>query len=67
VLNTGGLMLHSFWYGHEEQEYGDLRLFQHTEQELETMLKGDFEILDIGRHAKMAEGDSVYVLARKTS
>ncbi|MFW2405230.1 MAG: class I SAM-dependent methyltransferase [Gammaproteobacteria bacterium] len=67
VLNAGGLMLHSFWYGREEQEYGDLRLFQHTEQELETMLEGDFEILDIGRHAKMADGDSVYVLARKTS
>jgi cyclopropane fatty-acyl-phospholipid synthase-like methyltransferase len=65
LLNDGGLILHSFWYGHEEQEFGDLRLIQHTEHELETMLAGDFEILEIGRHAKMSEGDSVYVLARK--
>ncbi|MBT8441564.1 MAG: class I SAM-dependent methyltransferase [Gammaproteobacteria bacterium] len=65
VLNTEGLILHSFWYGREEQEFEGLRLIQHTEQELESMLEDYFEILDIGRHAKMSEDDSVYVLARK--
>jgi cyclopropane fatty-acyl-phospholipid synthase-like methyltransferase len=65
ILNDRGLILHSFWYGHEDEEFDGLRMVQHTEEELEKMLEHDFEVLDIGRHAKMAEDDSVYVLARK--
>lgn len=65
VLNDGGLILHSLWHGQEDQDFDGLRMVQHTEQDLETMLERDFEVLDIGLHAKMSEGDSVYVLARK--
>lgn len=65
VLNDRGLILHSFWHGEKDQEFDGLTMIQHTERELETMLENDFEILDIGRHAKMAEDDSVYVLAKK--
>jgi len=65
VLNDAGLVLHSFWYGEGEEEYSGLRMVKHTEEELTKMLEGPFNVLDIGRHAKMAENDSVYVLARK--
>lgn len=67
VLNESGLILHSFWRGTGEEEYNQLRLVFHEEQELTRMLEPAFEILEIGRHAKMADDDSVYVLARKTS
>lgn len=65
VLNDGGLILHSFWHGSGEAEYGGLRLVYHDEDELADMLAGRFEVVNIGRHAKMADDDSVYVLARR--
>lgn len=65
VLNDAGLILHSFWYGDGEEEYGDLRFVNRTEQGVANLLEDWFDILDIGRHAKMADDDSVYVLARK--
>jgi trans-aconitate methyltransferase len=67
VLNAGGLILHSFWNGTGEAEFGGLRLVYHDEQELTDMLAASFEVIEIGRHAKMAENDSIYVLARKRS
>jgi len=64
VLNAGGLILHSFWHGTGEADFGGLPLVYHDEQELAGMLEDAFNIVEIGRHAKMAEGDSIYVLAR---
>jgi hypothetical protein len=38
---------------------------RHNEADLEAMLDGAFDILAMERHAKMEEGDSIYVVARK--
>lgn len=65
VLNDGGLILHSFWYGEGQKEFDDLTLVYHNEQDLTAMLEGSFDILALEKHAKMAEGDSIYVVARK--
>jgi predicted SAM-dependent methyltransferase len=65
VLNNKGLLLHSLWHGNGEDEYSGLRLFYYTEQDIADLLGESWDILKIGRHAKMAVDDSVYVLARK--
>lgn len=65
VLNHGGLILHSFWYGDAEHEFSGLRFYHRTAEGIAALLKGLFDIVEIGRHAKMADDDSVYVLARK--
>ncbi len=65
ILNDGGLILHSFWNGEGEWEAGDLVLRYRNENQLRDMLNGKFEILALKPHAKMADNDSVYVLARK--
>jgi hypothetical protein len=65
VLNADGVMLHSFWYGEGASEFGDLTLVYHNERDLAAMLEESFDILELERHAKMAEGDSIYVIARK--
>lgn len=67
VLNDGGLILHSFWYGDSVEEYSGLRFTNRTEQNVAGLLEGLFDIVKIGRHAKMAADDSVYVLARKST
>jgi cyclopropane fatty-acyl-phospholipid synthase-like methyltransferase len=66
ILNENGLLLHSFWRGSKVEEYNGLRITYYTEQDLTELLEPSFEILDLRRHAKMVEDDSVYVLARKT-
>jgi cyclopropane fatty-acyl-phospholipid synthase-like methyltransferase len=65
VLNDNGLILHSFWSGEGQANFNDLTLVYHNEQDLTELLSGSFDILALERHAKMAEGDSIYVLARK--
>jgi cyclopropane fatty-acyl-phospholipid synthase-like methyltransferase len=65
VLNDGGLMLHSFWLGDGQKQFGELTLMYHNEQDLTKMLKDSFEILVLEKHAKMAQDDSIYVVARK--
>jgi SAM-dependent methyltransferase len=68
ILNADGLLMHSFWHGDTgEEEYEGLRLTYYTEKDLTDLLEPDFEVVDIRRHAKMKEGDSVYVIARKKS
>lgn len=66
VLNDGGLILHSFWNGEGSWESDGLTLVYRNEKELTDMLAGQFEIIAIKPHAKMADNDSVCVLARKT-
>jgi cyclopropane fatty-acyl-phospholipid synthase-like methyltransferase len=63
-LNPNGLILHSFWHGDKEEVYNDLRITYYTEQLLQALLPEEFEILEIRKHAKMTEGDSIYILAR---
>lgn len=65
VLNDGGLILHSFWHGEGQQTFNGLTLVYHNEQDLTAMLEDQFTILELTRHAKQADGDSIYVLARK--
>jgi cyclopropane fatty-acyl-phospholipid synthase-like methyltransferase len=65
VLNDKGLMMHSFWYGEGQKEFDGLTLVYHNEQDLTAMLEDSFDILALEKHAKMSEGDSIYVVARK--
>lgn len=63
-LHPNGLILHSFWHGDKEDVYNGLRITYYTEQVLRTLLPDAFEVLEIRKHAKMTEGDSIYMLAR---
>jgi len=65
LLNDNGLILHSFWYGEGEDTFNDLTLIYHHEQDLTKLLQPCFDIVTMEKHAKMADDDSIYVLARK--
>jgi cyclopropane fatty-acyl-phospholipid synthase-like methyltransferase len=64
LLNPGGIILHSFWYGDTEGQFGALTLRRRNEEHLERLLEEHFDILVMERHAKMSEGDSIYFVAR---
>jgi cyclopropane fatty-acyl-phospholipid synthase-like methyltransferase len=66
LLHTGGLVLHSFWHGDKEDVYNDLRITYYTERHLLDLMQDHFEILELRKHAKMTDNDSIYVLARSS-
>ncbi len=65
VLNDNGLIMHSFWSGEGQKTFNDLTLVYHNERDLTHMLEASFDIVALAKHAKMADDDSIYVVARK--
>jgi cyclopropane fatty-acyl-phospholipid synthase-like methyltransferase len=65
VLNDNGLIMHSFWCGEGEYVMKDITLVYNNEKNLRSMLEGSFDIIALEQHAKMTDGDSIYVIARK--
>lgn len=65
VLNDGGLIFHSFWYGQGQNVFNDLTLVYHNEEDLTNMLGDKYEVVALEKHAKMADDDSIYVMAKK--
>jgi len=67
ILNVGGIVLHSFWYGDEESAHEGLRFVYYTEATLKAQLGDTFELLAITRYTEMEDSDSLYIVARKKS
>ncbi|MDP6674107.1 MAG: class I SAM-dependent methyltransferase, partial [Gammaproteobacteria bacterium] len=65
LLSDNGLILHSLWFGEGETAFDNVKLVYHNEQDLTKMLETSFDIVALKKHAKMSDGDSIYVLARK--
>lgn len=64
VLNEGGILFHSFWYGSKEEENFGMLFCYYTESELSKMIGDDFEIVEMKKYKEMEEGDSFYVIAK---
>lgn len=64
VVNPGGFVLHSFWYGDSETEYDGLRFIYYTETELLRHAGPGFEVVEMARYTEMEPDDSFYVLLR---
>ena len=66
VLNDAGLVLHSFWYGTGQETMHGLRFTYYTEATLREVWGEGFEVLALERYQEIEEGDSLYILLRKT-
>jgi len=64
VLVSGGVALHSFWYGDAEEVYEGLRSVSYTEATLREAVGVALEVVEVVRYAEMEEGDSLYVVVR---
>jgi cyclopropane fatty-acyl-phospholipid synthase-like methyltransferase len=65
LLNDGGLLLHSFWYGDQEEEFSGLRFVQYTAASFAQVVSPAFEIVAAERYTEMDRDDSIYFLVRK--
>lgn len=65
VLNSGGVLLHSFWYGDKVEEIEGLRFVYYTEDSLGKAIGDDYEIIETEQYTEMDEDDSLYIVLRK--
>ena len=65
VLNTGGLILHSFWHGDKEEVIQGLRFVYYTVKKLRTIVEREFEIMAMERYKEMHAKDSIFVVAKR--
>jgi len=66
LLNTEGMLLHSFWRGDLDEDYNGLRFVYYTRDELINYFENDFKIIDIQPYKEMEDNDSIYIILKKT-
>jgi cyclopropane fatty-acyl-phospholipid synthase-like methyltransferase len=64
VLNPGGILFHSFWYGDKEESYHGLRFRYYTEEMLLGIVEPRFEVVVMERYTEMEQDDSLYIVLR---
>ena len=64
VLNKGGILFHSFWYGDKEEEFNGLRFIYYTEETIKSVLPNELEILEFRRFKEIDKGDSFLLVLR---
>jgi cyclopropane fatty-acyl-phospholipid synthase-like methyltransferase len=67
ILNPGGILLHSFWYGDREEFMHGLRFRYYTEDLLLAMVEPHFEVLEITRYSEIEGEDSIYLVLKMSS
>ncbi|GMQ57199.1 hypothetical protein AN1V17_15940 [Vallitalea sediminicola] len=65
-LNSNGLVFHTFWYGEGTEVYNDLRFVYYKEDILADLFTNKFKVIEINRYQEEEEGDSIYLIARKS-
>ncbi len=67
VLKDAGVVFMTLWYGEYREEImfdGELRFSYYTEADIESIVKGKYEILSMERYSEMGECDSMVVVLR---
>lgn len=65
VLQSDGIICHSFWRGEGSEVFKGLFVNYHTEQSLMDFFEEQFEILKIEFYAEFEEKDSLLLIAKK--
>lgn len=65
LLNTGGILFHTLWYGEGEQRCGELLFRNYTETSLVTAFQQFYEVVHYERYMEAEEMDSILIVCRK--
>lgn len=65
IINSNGILFHTFWYGDKEEFYHGLRFAYYTEKTISNVLGKTFEILELKRYKEMKKGDSFHVILKE--
>lgn len=67
LLNPDGLLLHSFWYGEQEEELGGLLHISHTEESLAAAYGDAYEVIASSRYTEIDADDSLWIILRSVA
>ncbi len=65
ILNTDGIICHSFWKGEGSEVFKGLFVNYHSKETLRTYYENHFEMLLLEEYAEFEESDSLLLIARK--
>lgn len=65
LINVNGVLLHSFWYGDEEETLHGMRFTYYTEESLRECVSNTYDILELRRYSEMEQDDSLLILLKK--
>lgn len=65
ILNTNGIICHSFWKGEGSEVFKGLLVNYHNEASLNEVFKNYFEILSIENYKEFENDDSILLIGKK--
>ena len=65
LLNPGGLLFHSFWYGDKTEEYDGLLFISYKINEIKNNVKDEYKILKTQRYKEFKKNDSFYMILQR--
>ena len=65
VLETNGVICHSFWVGDKEENYDGLRFVYYTVKQLRALFMDKFDTITIEKYQEIQPNDSLFIIARK--
>jgi cyclopropane fatty-acyl-phospholipid synthase-like methyltransferase len=65
ILNSDGIICHSFWRGEGSEIFKGLFVNYHEKQNLKTLFKAHFEILYLDFYNEFDEDDSILLIGKK--
>ncbi|WP_190808801.1 trans-aconitate 2-methyltransferase [Flagellimonas sp. S3867] len=65
VLNSDGIICHSFWKGEGDEVFKGLLVNYQTDESLRTLFQADFEILLLEAYKEFEDGDSLVLIGKK--
>jgi len=65
ILQSDGVICHSFWKGEGSEEFKGLLVNYQTEDSLKTLFDNYFDVLLIEKYNEFDDGDSLLILAKK--
>lgn len=66
LLNPGGIVLHSFWYGEGSEINSGLLSMYYKMNELKAIIPDGFSILTSQRYTEMEKDDSFFIILKKS-
>jgi cyclopropane fatty-acyl-phospholipid synthase-like methyltransferase len=67
ILNPGGILFHSFWYGDKEEFFHGLRFRYYTKEMLLGIVESRFDAVAMARYTEMEQDDSLYLVLKVRS
>lgn len=65
LLTSSGILLHTFWYGDQEESHSGLRMIYYTHETILSLIGDEFEEIEFQMYSEMEENDSFYIMLRK--